>query len=558
MTTISAGIPHPSSGTPAPLTLLANAFIRSMDAVDTVAEAVLMHGGRIEAVGRESDLLPQIGTSTVVIDLHGRTVIPGFIDAHNHFARAAFHPIQVDCSTPPLASVMTVLARISEHAANATPGRWVRAWGFHWSRVVEKRNPTLAELDAVSPGNPCVLIDASYHGCFTNSSALALAGIDRHSPAGRAGILVLDRNGDPTGELLESAMNGPEALSWEDAIGTDPSAALDLLDAHGRRHLALGITAASDALVTPTSAALYQSAADADRLPVTIQQMFGGRQFFEPPDPWTQAGAMKSARSPRLLGGSMKLFMDAVHPSPAIDRPFDGRPDAHTGVNYYGRGEAYEMVREATGAGLSVAIHALGNCAVDQALDVFARVRAVEPEARLRIEHFVLAGDTQARRARDLGVMVVTNPGFIDTWGDQYLERWRFDGREDLRVIPIRTLLEAGVTVAAASDHPCDDLNPFHGIWAAVARRSWTGDLLYADEAITPLEALRMYTQSAAIAEGRGAEEGSIEVGKKANLAVLDRDPVTCSLDELRDVAVVATYVDGARVYETPQPERLA
>ena len=247
----------------------------------------------------------------------------------------------------------------------------------------------------------------------------------------------------------------------------------------------------------------------------------------------------------------VKLFMDAVHPSPAIDRPVGGIPDVHTGVAYYGRGELRDLAIAAVEAGLGVAMHALGDCAIDLALDAAAAVRATGAgrDAHLRIEHFVLASREQARRAADLGVVVVTNPGFLDAWGDQYLERWITDGRPDLHVLPLRDLVDAGVTVAAASDYPCDVLDPFHGIWAAVARRSWTGDVLHAEQALTPLEALRLATVGGAAALRRGGEEGSLEPGKRANLAVLDRDVLDCPADELATIRVLRTLVNGIDVH---------
>lgn len=533
--------------------VLFNGVIRSMDTADRVGSAVAITGDRIAWVGSSAGLADAVGVGTHALDLGGRTVIPGLIDAHNHFSMAAFEPDQVDCSTPPLDSLRAVLERIAVHAAADASGRWIRGWGYHWSRVRERRNPKRAELDAVCPDNPFVLMDASYHGCFVNSPALERSGIDRHSPPGRCGILVLDEHGEPTGELLESAMNAPESLSWRSYAERAPDRAIALIEQHARRHLALGITAVSDGLVMPSAAALYRAAADAGRLPITVHQMHGGRRFFEPPRlDGSGMASIGDDYADRLRGGTVKLFMDAVHPSPAIDRPMGGRPDVHTGVNFYSRGEATELVTETVAAGLQVAIHALGNCAVGQSLDACGAVRRTNlgRDAALRIEHFVLANQSQCRQAADLGVVVVTNPGFVDTWGDQYLERWRWDGRPDLKVLPLRTLLDAGVTVAAASDHPCDELSPFHGMWAAVARRSWTGETLFPEEAVTPLEALRMYTATAAAASGRAGDEGSIEVGKRANLAVLDRDPTTCSEDDLRDVTVLQTYVDGKLAFE--------
>jgi predicted amidohydrolase YtcJ len=489
----------------------------------------------------------------IVEDLDGLTVIPGLIDPHQHFSMAVFEPAQVDCGTPPIDSLEQVLDRLERAAQTELPGRWIRGWGFHWSRVKEQRSPTRADLDRVAPDNPLILMDASYHGCFVNSHALAAAGIDRHSQPGRAGIIVLDEHGEVEGTLLETAMDRPEALSWASYVDRDPALALDLVETLARRQMALGITSITDALVLPRAAALYRRAEEEGRLPIPLGQVFGGQTFFDPPIPDRASSAMgDAADGGRLRGGMVKVFVDAVHPSPAIDRPVDGKPAVHTCVIYYGQGELADLALAATERSMGVAMHALGDCAIDQALEACSAVRATEAgrEADLRIEHFVLASREQAQRAADLGVIVVTNPGFVDTWGDQYLERWNIDGRPELHVLPLRDLLDAGVTVASASDYPCDELDPFHGISAAVARRSWTGDELHPEQAITPLEALRLSTRSAAEASGTAAEDGSIEPGKRANLAVLDRDPLSCSTDQLKSVRVLRTYVDGLLAFE--------
>ncbi len=529
--------------------VLTNGRIHTMDAADRVVSAIGICDGLVDWAGDDGRVTVAAARGVQVLDLDGRTVIPGLIDAHNHFNRSALRPAGVDCSTPPFDRLCDVLAVLSDHARRALPGQWVRGEGFHWSRVHERRNPTIAELDASAPDNPLILMDASYHACFVNSRALEVAGIDRHSPPGRSGVLVVDKNGDPTGALLESTVNRPEEISWLGQVSGGRDEAIGLLEAHARRLLALGITRVGDALVTPASSALYRDASAADRLPIAVDQLLGGPGFFEPPRP-VELGAPAvptSAPAGRLTAGTVKLFMDVVHPSPAIDQLVGERRDAHTGATFYGRGEAIDLACDLAARGFGIAIHALGNCAIDRALDAFAAVRATTDgtRARLRIEHFILGNEAQARRTAELGIQVVTNPGFADTWGDQYLERWVTPGRPDLHVLPIRTLLDAGVAVSAASDHPCDSANPFHGMWAAVARRSWTGDLLFPDEAVSRQEAVRMFTRTAADAAGVGDEEGSLEVGRRANLVVVDRDPLACDLDALPDTVVLASMVGG-------------
>jgi predicted amidohydrolase YtcJ len=539
-------------------TILRNATVLTMDATARRASAIGIRGGRIAAVGDEAAVRASLDPEATVVDLRGRTVVPGFIDGHSHFIFSAFEARQVDCSTPPIASLEDVLERIRGAAQGASPGQWVRGWGFHRSRVREQRNPTRADLDAVSPDNPVVLMDASYHGCFVNSLALALSGIDRHTSPHGQGIIVLDEEGEPTGELFETSGDRPATLSWLDYRDRSADDAIALVEANGMRHLALGITSVSDALVDPNGAALYQAAADAGRLPIDIHQMLGGRTFFEAPRlGWAPTQEQLRSRTGRLSAGTVKVFMDVVHPGPAIDRRTD-HGYRHTGRNFYSRMEAESLVRDIVSAGFEPAVHTLGSCALEQALAAYESVRRSPrgKAASLRVEHFIIATADEVARTADLGVKVVVNPGFVHQWGDMYLHSWRGDdtGPEELRIIPIRSLIERGATVAAGSDYPCAPMSPLVCIQAAVTRASMTGETVDAEEAIDPIEGLRLYTSSAAIVDGRD-DIGTIEVGRRANLAVLDADPTAVSPTAIGSIDVTETWVDGVCAYRTgPAP----
>ena len=532
--------------------IIANATVLTMDATARRVRSLGVHDGRIAAVGDEEGVRATLAPDAAVIDLQGRTVIPGFIDGHTHFINSTFEAVQVDCSTPPLATLAEVLERLRLAAAEATPGQWVRGWGFHWSRVRERRNPTRVDLDAIAPEHPIVVIDASYHGCFVNSRGLELAGIDRHvSPRGH-GIIVLDEAGDPTGELFETSSDAPAALSWRSYAERSPADAITLMEANARRHLALGITSVSDALVTPEGAALYAAVAEAGRLPIDIHQMLGGQTFFDAPRVG-QAPTEESlrVRHGRLSAGTVKMFMDVVHPGPAIDRrTADGY--RHTGRNFYSRTEAEALIVDIVERGFEPAVHALGSCGLEQALAAYEAVRRVSGRdaASLRVEHFIIATGEQVSRTNSLGVKAVVNPGFIDRWGDMYLHEWRGDETDwdELRIIPIRSMLDAGVTVAAGSDYPCAPMSPLVCIQAAVTRMSMTGETVDACEAIDPLEGLRLYTSSAAAVDGR-ADIGTIEVGKRASFAVLDADPTAVASEAIGTIKVLQTWVDGARVF---------
>jgi predicted amidohydrolase YtcJ len=533
--------------------VITNGTVLTMDATARRVRSLGVRDGRIAAVGDEAAVRAALGPDAAVVDLRGRTIVPGFIDGHTHFIFSAFEAVQVDCSTPPIATLAEVLERLRMAAAAADPGRWIRGWGFHWSRVRERRNPTRADLDAVSPENPIVVMDASYHGCFVNSRGLELAGIDRHTSPQGHGIIVVDDAGDPTGELFETSSNVPASLSWRSYAERSPDDAVALVEANARRHLALGITSVSDALVDPDGAALYATVAETGRLPIDIHQMLGGRAFFDAPHLGeTPSDDQLRACRGRLSAGTVKVFMDVVHPGPAIDRRA-GDGYRHTGRNFYSRAEATALVMDIVGRGFEPAVHTLGSCALEQALAAYRAVRRTPAgdAASLRIEHFIIATGDQVDETAALGVKAIVNPGFLHQWGDMYLHQWRGDDTDwdELRIIPIRSLLDAGVTVAAGSDYPCAPMSPLACIQAAVTRMSMTEEVVDECEAVGTLEALRLYTSSAAVVDGR-SDIGTIEVGRRANLVVLDADPTAVAAEAIGSIRVLETWVDGARVFD--------
>lgn len=192
----------------------------------------------------------------------------------------------------------------------------------------------------------------------------------------------------------------------------------------------------------------------------------------------------------------------------------------------------------------------MGNCAVDTVLDAYEAVRRRSAsDAVLRLEHAFVAEPRQGARMAELGIDLVANPGLGYVVGAKFAG-WRGENQPHLRVLPVRSMIDAGVRVSLASDHPCAGYSPFEIMWAAITRATAEGGQVDPEEAITAAEALRLYTINAAHASDRADEEGSIEVGKRANLLVLDRDIVACATDEIRDTQVDLTFVDGELVHE--------
>lgn len=533
--------------------ILTGAVIHSVDDHNSVHAAMLVRDGRIAALGSETAVRVFAAPGSEMRRYAGRTIVPGFIDAHNHLSNAAFEPISVDCQTPPLETLDDVLGAIESHCRALPPGGWVRGFGFQAPHVREQRNPTRGELDEVTPNHAFFLQESNVHAGYANSAALAAVGISACTPDPWGGHIERDARGNPTGTLLEAAVNLLQTASWEAYASADWDRAVDLLERKAHDYLAVGITGVGDACVTRGSAELYRRANTAGRLPITVQQMHGGDHFFSAHDLRRRdfIDRVREADTPMLRGGAMKVFVDPAYPDgPGVHAHEDGCL-THAGGVYYSPEEVRALAVEASRLGIGQVMHGMGNCAIDAITAAYREVRRDgNDEVTLRLEHAFVAERTSAGALATLGIDLVTNPGLIHHDG-RVFDSWR---RNDaaLSVMPIRTMIDAGVRVSFASDHPCGTYSPAEIMWSAVTREHYRGGTIDASEAVSALEALRASTINPAWASGRAAEEGSLEVGKRANFVVLDRDPLAVPSSALRELVVEATYVDGVQRFERP------
>lgn len=510
-------------------------------------EAVGIEKGKIVAAGATAEVSKMVGPDTQVVHLAGRTVIPGFVDPHNHFSFTTFQPVSVDCSVPPHVSINGVLDAISAAAKSAPPGQWIWGWGFSARAMEGNRRITRRQLDEVAPNNPVTIEDSSVHAAYANTAALRLAGIDRNTPDPDHGRILRDDTGEPNGTLWEEALNSVYNLSLRAHLEQYGDYAVDLVRQNCQRYMAAGITSVGDALVLPEAAEMYRQADTLGKLPFRMHQMLGGDGFFSAPSRVASGDTGDGNVSDRLRGGTMKIFMDPVFPSPALIQEHPHGDHEHIGARYYTQEEADIIVLAAHRRGLQVAIHCLGTWSIEQALNAFEAALKAHPasEPRFRIEHYSLPTLEQIRRTASMGVVSVMQPAFVYTGAVRGQERAQELGGGAL-VFPFKTMLAEGVTVAASSDFPCAPLEPLTGIYAVATRKTRLGEgPIVPNEAVTPLEALKMYTLNAAYAMNREHEVGSIETGKRADLAVLSHDPTSVDPDFIREISVEQTYVDG-------------
>ncbi len=528
-------------------TLLVNARVLTMDRARPTAEAVEVRDGRIHAVGDTAALSAARRREARVVDMGGRTVLPGFVDAHTHWTGTILEPHCVDLSGA--ADVPAIQALIRAAATRVPVGGWIRAFGYDEKWLAERRHPTRAELDEAAPDRPVVALHWTYHRAAANSAALALAGLTVGHTCVPHGIVECDARGEPIGIVAEAATNPLQRLSIAALTERHGAELLDLVAANGVRHLSLGITAVQDAWAPPASIALVERAAAAGKLPLYYTPLRGSaRGLFDSPAAWLDDAALDAGRPARVRRGGIKLFADGAGVASAMSLPSrDGSCVVDEGILFYPEAEMADLVARAGRRGLVVAIHAVGNRAIATALAAVGRARQAAPgDGRIRLEHFMWPTEADVARARNLELGIVVQPDAIRQIGDRMLAARRPDY---LLRFPMARLAAAGVAVALSSDAPCFAMPPLWGVAGAIERRTAAGAPFGPDEAISVEDALRAATLGAAWAGGTDEVEGSIAPGKLANFAVLGADPRALTPAELRALVVEETWVDGAVAY---------
>jgi predicted amidohydrolase YtcJ len=551
----------------------------------TAAEAVAYHDGCIVAIGPAAHVMTVAGPGAEVTDLGGRAVVPGFVDAHHHVAWAALYRGAVDCRPCVAGSIDAVLRRVRAAAAVIPPGAWVLGFGYDDWALEERRAPTRQDLDAACPDHPLLLVHASAHRAVANSRALALAGIGRTSRDPAGGRIERGRHGEPTGRLYETAMATAERLAAAALTARDPEGVADRLAAYERELFALGITRVADPTVTTDLMRLYRQAHAEGRLrlPVVMMPVSDHGYLVRPDDVLGRLDGEPTGAGPEVLCvGPLKLFFDGADDCALCVSIAAGLASAftlalrvlrtrtlaplrvagrargrlgrdrrlHLGLRAYPTDEhALRVARDAVTRGFALAVHAVGNEAVAQAVRVLGAVRARHPAAwPPRIEHATFTDDTLLAAIADRDLTVVSQPSFVRL---PVLAVTPAFGR--LRVLALRRMLEARIRLAGSSDGPVVSIDPLDGVRDAVFRRMPDGRQLAADEAVEPLDALGMYTRAAAAACGSLDVTGTLAPGKRADLLVLSGDPR--SRADLPRLRVGETILGGVTVFRAGEAE---
>ncbi|MBN8956651.1 MAG: amidohydrolase [Rhizobiales bacterium] len=525
-----------------------NGRIHTLDADARVVSGIAAHRGRIVALGERDAFENAIGPSTRIVDLEGRTVVPGIVDSHCHPDTFAIRMAKWrDLGPDVIQSKAQLLATIAGDTRKAASDSWFV--GYRFNELKSGGYPTLAELDAASHGRPVFILRTDAHLGLANSAAFAACGIGRDTPDPAFGRYDrVPESSELTGLVRETAahvfLDRIHATDTEDDIARGMECVFD-------QALKLGITSLYNSLTPSRAIRAYQAMKRAGRMRVRMGIIASGRE-----PGLVEALIASGIRSGfgddelRLIGvewcpDCSTSGRTAAYYEPYIGKRILGEPPDNTGMLLY---EADDLKRRAIAAhkaGLQVCIEGVGDRGIDFALDTIEAALEAHPVAdhRMRVEHCCYATPTIRERLKRLGAVDSSATGFMYDLGDAYVAN---RGAAAMRHMwPHRSLIDSGIPAPGHSDAAVCRLDPWAAMWAMVNRKSGLGADLDAREAVTPREALEAYTRLGAWSGFEENVKGTLEVGKVADFIVLDRDLFTIDPDDIRNVTPLMTFVGG-------------
>ena len=524
-----------------PEVILYNANILTMKGTEPHAQAVAIAGGRFLAVGSNSDVVNLAGPGVRKLDLSGKTIVPGFIDAHSHPADAGrLHLRMVDCD---LRSIREILVALRERAAKTPPGDWVLGFKYDDTKTEEGRPLTIADLDAV-PDHPVHIQHRGGHTAYANSLAFRKAGIDEKTPDPPGGKIDHDpATGKLTGRVAESANSYFEKVIPLNFTRDDCREGVKLIS---KMLAKTGITSAHEAQGTPEDLRAYQDAHEAGELLYRAYCLINYHYL----DQMLEAGVRTGLGNEWVRVGAMKLVCDGSisERTARLSAPYEGRPNDY-GILVMTEDELYTHARKAHLAGWQIGTHANGDVGIDTALRVYERLQREAPrrDPRFRLEHCTVVNDGLIARIKALGAI----PTPFSTYVYYHGEKMRYYGAERLNhMFALRSFLDAGIRPTQASDYPPGPFEPMMALQSEVTRTDMKGNVWGPKQRITVEEAIRVGTLHGAYASYEENIKGSIEAGKLADLVVLGRDPLREDPSKLIAIPVERTMVGGRWTFE--------
>lgn len=537
--------------------------IRTVSDAVPEADAMLVADGRILAVGTVSECRSAAEAAGLAdriehLDCSGRTIVPGFIDAHAHPLMHGQLMTWVDCGPGQAGSIPEIVALLREAAERTPEGRPVRGFGYEHRNLAERRHPTRFELDEVARDREVYLMNASGHGGVVNSFTLDLHGVTRDTPNPPGGEFFRDADGELTGELSDAACNVLTGLHGVKIghhgpnfhLADEPAEHLRQLESAARSFLEGGVTTVGDCQVSKREFDMYLRLAEQGGMPIRVSMYLLSHLLDES----LEMGLMGQFGNAYLSFAGIKVYADGTLGGWTAYFPdgYVGDP-CRTGQLYHEPAEYAELIRRAHAAGLQTATHAQSPTAIEMVVSAVEAAQAERPDAdaRHRIEHCGLPTPAQIERMQAAGIRPVNQPQHYFNWGEGVQQAVGTPGE---RFNPLGEFAAAGVPVTISSDAPVAEPRPLEAMQAAVTRVTRRGAKLGPDSLrISSEAALRAHTLEGAITLGREDDLGSLEAGKCADFAVLDRDPLAVPGEELAGIRVLETWVGGVRRHVADQ-----
>jgi predicted amidohydrolase YtcJ len=522
--------------------VLYNGKFWTVDSQNQRAQAVAISDSRFLAVGSNEEVLNLASTRSRKIDLAGKCVLPGFIDAHSHPAVSGrSHLRQVDCD---LRSIKAIQSALRERAAKTPPGQWVLGFKYDDTKTSDGRMLTLKDLDEAVPDHPVLVNHRGGHENFVNSLALKMAKIDDNTPDPSGGKFDRDSSGHLNGRIIERAAAPFHKIIPSAYSRDDYREGVKLIS---KMMTKTGITSVGDALGSPEDLQAYQDARDSGDLLMrvycfigwgSIDRMIasGVRTGFG--DEWVRVGGMKQVADGAISGRTARL-----------SQPYIGSPNDY-GTFSATEEELYEYGRKAYAAGWQLGTHANGDVAIERVLNVYERLNREIPrkDPRFRIEHCTLINDSIIQRMKALNAI----PTPFSTYVYYHGEKMQYYGKERLEhMFALRTFLDAGLRPTQASDYPPGEFPPMMALQSEVTRTDMKGNVWGPSQRVSVEEAIRVGTIHGAHASYEEKLKGSIEPGKLADLVVLGRDPFREDPSTLITIPIERTMAGGKWVYES-------
>lgn len=551
---LDIGIPCMAAECPPADLILTDGHIITMDSARSIASALAVRDGRIEAVGTDNAITSCAGTMTKKIDLKGRTLLPGFIDVHTHALSWAKSIVrgEINAGYPAVHTIAEIRSAVLERTRGIAPGQWIRGAGWDDAKLDEHRYLTKDDLDSVAPDIPVYLLHVSGHLAVANRAALKIAGIDRNTPDPHGGVIEHDANGEPTGIVKDNAMRLVDSQLPADP----PDIAVRAAQIVSERAAAVGLTSIHDVWggggLTAEDMRGYQNAYQQGLLKIRVQ-MSPGVASVQDAERLALSGIHTGFGNDHLKLGAVKMFADggmgartiAIYPPGLHENGED-----NLGLLIWSPEEMLKAHLVLAKAGWQLSTHAIGDRAIDEVITSYARVTKELglKDPRFRIIHCGVSTPAILKRLSEEHVLVDGDPSFV-YWIGSWFRKY---GPERVRwAYPGKSYMDYGVVAAAGTDVPVTPISPWWGLWAAVERKELnTGQVLAPEERISVLQALQLFTRNPAYIGFEEDKKGSLEAGKLADLIVIDRDILAVAPEQLKDVQVLQTWVGGELVYE--------